>query len=314
MSQIKVGSFVVSRLEPGLGRGKVFCAGYQYALVGFVDAKGQRILRRPQLGFVEPAEAPENQAPFDGWSVEADGECKPVPPSPPGAKAKARRGPKPPLVAEWTLEQAMQRFLAHYPEGMSSGRYPHAEREWKIVKHELWQQLLPGSTLRDLARSDPHEAGARLMKVVQTSKKPLLSQTGEIPVLNWALREGTPARYLTALADVLEHGQPERSRFEALIEALEGLPTREPGTKLLTWPVLTLVPFLAQPTTHMFLKPKPMKEAARRLGVDLMYDARPSWEVYERLLTWSHELLEFLKPHGAKDMIDVATFLWVVVQ
>lgn len=200
MSQIKVGSFVVSRLEPGLGPGKVFCAGYQYALVGFVDAKGQRILRRPQLGFVEPAEAPENQAPFDGWSVEADGECKPAP-SPPD--------PPPPL---WTFEQALQRFLAHYPEGMSSGRYPHAEREWKIVKHELWQQLLPGSTLRDLARTDPHEAGTRIMKVVQTSKKPLLSQKRDLPVLSLALREGSPARYLTALADVLEHGQPECGR------------------------------------------------------------------------------------------------------
>ena len=63
----------------------------------------------------------------------------------------------------------------------------------------------------------------------------------------------------------------------------------------------------------MFLKPKPTKEAARRLGVDLLYNSGPAWVGYKRLLDWSHELLDFLRPRGAKDLIDVQSFIWTIV-
>jgi hypothetical protein len=33
---------------------------------------------------------------------------------------------------------------------------------------------------------------------------------------------------------------------------------------------------------------------------------------YQRLLDFSNRLLEFLAPHGAEDMIDVQSFIWVV--
>jgi hypothetical protein len=312
MSQIKVGSFVASRTEPGLGPGKVFCAGHQYVLVGFVDGSGNRILRRPQVGFVQPVQAPADQSPFDGWSVEADDECKPGRREPPGTKKKRQKGAKPPVIAEWTLEQALERFLAHYPGGFQSQKFERSERTWKWSQHELWHELLPGSRLRELAHSDPLLAGAHVMKVVQTKVVPLLARKGEIPALNWALREGAPAPFLLALADVLDHPEPTREGFEALASALESLPTRDPGTRLLRWPILTVVPFLVHPEHHMFVKPKPTKEAARRLGVELLYDARPSWEVYERMLNWSSDLLEFLRPHGAKDMLDVQSFIFTI--
>ena len=62
----------------------------------------------------------------------------------------------------------------------------------------------------------------------------------------------------------------------------------------------------------MFLKPERTKEITRRLGVDILYSATPKWDTYERMLAFSNSLLDYLKPHGAQDMIDVQSFIWAV--
>lgn len=312
MSVFPIGSFVVHRNMPQLGIGKVFCAGYQYCLVGFISDSGGREVRRLQPGFLDAAPSGERSA-FDGWTVAATGDCKELPTTVPGRAQSSRAAIRTPPVAEWTMDQAYERFLSHYPQGMTGERYRHCERSWKWEKHELWQQELPGNRLRELAHSDPQAAGEIVMRVVQTSRVPLLARKGEIPMFNWALRHGSPEPYLVALADLLDEPEPTEARFSALANALESIPTRDEGTKLLTWPVLTVVPFLARPERFMFLKPKPTKLAARKLGANLFYNSGPTWAVYKRLLDWSQELLEFLRPHGAVDLIDVQSFLWTLV-
>ncbi len=62
----------------------------------------------------------------------------------------------------------------------------------------------------------------------------------------------------------------------------------------------------------MFLKPERTKEITRRLGADILYSATPKWDTYERLLSFSNDLLAYLKPLGAQDMIDVQSFIWAV--
>lgn len=310
MSAFAVGSFVVHRTMPLLGIGKVFCAGYQYALVGFIDDHGQKEIRRLPNDFVIPA--PDLGHPgFDGWSVEATSDCKEVPKALPGGRGNGRATRRAP-VAEWTLEQAHARFMVRYPGGFDSDQYRKRERDWKLSQRDLFHELLPGGRLREFAVGDPTIAGQHLMRVVQ-ARTPMLSPIGELPRLGWALRDGQPAPFLLALADVIDQPEPEQACFEALKDSLDSIPTRDPGARLLTWPILTLLPFLVLPDQHMFLKPKPTKEAARRLGVDLLYNPGPTWVGYKRLLDWSHELLDFLRPHGAKDLIDVQSFIWTIV-
>jgi hypothetical protein len=62
----------------------------------------------------------------------------------------------------------------------------------------------------------------------------------------------------------------------------------------------------------MFLKPTPTLQAAERLAFDLRYEATPNWVTYERLLVMSDLLIKRLKPLGAKDWIDVQSFMWVI--
>lgn len=308
MSAFPVGSFVVHRNLPALGIGKVFCSGYRYALVGFIDDHGKKEVKRLAKDFVIPA-PDRSHAGFDGWSVEATADCHAVSRAVVGRAGRVR-APRT-LVAEFTLEQAFERFVRRYPDGFGGAQFHRSERSWKLSQQKLFRELLPGKQLRKLAANEPSLAGEHLMRVMQTVP-PMLSPIGELPRLNWALRQGTPAPYLVALADVIDKGTPEQACFEALTDALDSIPTRDPGARLLTWPILTLLPFLILPDQHMFLKPKPTKEAARRLGVDLLYNAGPTWVGYKRLLDWSHELLDFLRPRGAKDLIDVQSFIWTI--
>jgi len=62
----------------------------------------------------------------------------------------------------------------------------------------------------------------------------------------------------------------------------------------------------------MFLKPLVTQDCAARLTFDLAYSTDLRWETYSRLLTMSQSLLDFLRPYGATDFIDVQSFIWVI--
>lgn len=297
MSELTVGTFVVHRNLPDLGVGKVFCVGQTYACVGFIDAAGRRDVKRLDKSFVTPFAHSAPLPQFDGWKVETSSGCYPV-----SAPSDARK-------AVWTLNEAHERFLAKYPDGFAGEAYQHTERTWKVTQGDLWKQLLPEGRLRELAAADPVAAGALVMQVVQTRESALLASKGELPMMNWALTKGAPGPYLLALADVIDSPQPTAEHFTALATALESIPAPKPTTKLLTWPTLTVVPFLARPDAHLFVKPQATQAVARKLGKELLYHARPSWESYQRMLTWSRDLLDYLKPRGAQDLIDVQAFI-----
>ena len=98
-------------------------------------------------------------------------------------------------------------------------------------------------------------------------------------------------------------------RFTAWVEAVDALPRRQ--TRVLTWPMVTVWGFLAQPKVHMFMKPNTMKAAAERYGHDLLYRSRPNWQTYESLLDLARRVKRDQRDLGPRDMIDAQSFLWV---
>ena len=102
---------------------------------------------------------------------------------------------------------------------------------------------------------------------------------------------------------------PGQQTFKAMAEAVSKLPAD--GGKVHTWPIVTLLPFLADPKRFMPLKPTNTDVIAARMNVNLKYDTTPNWETYELFLRMSNSLLARLAPLGAKDMIDVQGFMWV---
>jgi hypothetical protein len=102
---------------------------------------------------------------------------------------------------------------------------------------------------------------------------------------------------------------PGQQSFKAMAEAVSQLPAD--GGKVHTWPIVTLLPFLADPKRFIPLKPTNTEVIASRMDAKLKYDTTPNWETYDAFLRMSKALLDRLAPLGAKDMIDVQAFMWV---
>ena len=76
-------------------------------------------------------------------------------------------------------------------------------------------------------------------------------------------------------------------RFDGWVATIEALPRRQ--TRVLTWPLVTVFGFIAQPDTHMFMKPNTIRAAARAYGYALPYQSRPNWTTYAELLDLAAE-------------------------
>lgn len=129
-----------------------------------------------------------------------------------------------------------------------------------------------------------------------------------------ALRDGirSPAgaqAFACALFDVLHGHEPPEVRFASWIVALDALPRRQ--TRVLTWPLATILGFIAQPRQHFFFKPTVTREALRRCGMPFDYAPRPSWPVYKALLDAVRKVRSEIASMRPRDMIDMQPFLWV---
>jgi len=102
---------------------------------------------------------------------------------------------------------------------------------------------------------------------------------------------------------------PAMQSFKHMAEAVSQLPAD--GGKVFTWPIVTLLPFLAEPKRFIALKPTNTELIAARTGTNIKYDTTPNWETYDAVLRMSQSLFERLQPLGAKDLIDVQQFMWV---
>ena len=115
--------------------------------------------------------------------------------------------------------------------------------------------------------------------------------------------------FATSLYQFL-HGKGEmQERFEGWVAAVAELPRKQ--TRVLTWPLVTIFGFLAQPDQHIFLKPNVTREAARQYEYEFNYASRPSWAVYWNLLEFAGTVSRDLSDLKPRDMIDLQSFLWV---
>jgi hypothetical protein len=101
-----------------------------------------------------------------------------------------------------------------------------------------------------------------------------------------------------------------QKRFEAWIEAVASLPRKQ--TRVLTWPLVTVFGFIANPVEHIFLKPRVTKIAAEKYAFDFHYTSKPNWETYQHYLGFAEQVGSDLMGMQPKDMIDIQSFLWVM--
>ena len=80
------------------------------------------------------------------------------------------------------------------------------------------------------------------------------------------------------------------------------------------WTLVTYLPFLWRPETHVFLKPQVTQDYAERVGHPFaeLYGSELRPQVYESLLDLYAKTRVAIADLGPRDNIDVQSFIWVV--
>lgn len=212
------------------------------------------------------------------------------------------------LLPPRAVERCRRKFLRIFPQGFRDATYLDWERDYKWQAHREWEQQLGQSELRALLKAKRfREIAARAVKI-ESGRSLLFSF--EKMALRDAVRSNEGAEiFARALYEFLHGSGANEVRFAEWCEAIAALPRKQ--TRVLTWPLVTVFGFIAQPDRHIFLKPNTIKEAARRIGYDLHYRSTPNWQTYLDYLELAAQTRRVIRQMRPRDMIDIQSFLWV---
>ena len=201
-----------------------------------------------------------------------------------------------------------RKFLRFFPGGFRDETYlewernykANAAREWRaVLSRERFHTLLKGRRYRDVA--------VHALRI--EAKTNLLFSFEKMAVRDATRTTDGAGRFADGLYDFLYSDGGAEARFTRWIDVVSTLPRRQ--TRVLTWPIVTVFGFLAEPGRHMFLKPNVTRIAAARYGAELRYHSRPNWQTYHDLLMMAATMRRHLADLRPRDMIDLQSFLWV---
>ncbi len=201
-----------------------------------------------------------------------------------------------------------RKFLRIFPAGFHDPDYVALERDYKVNAHRAWREVLgPEQFAALLGDGKYDEVAARAVRIESRTN---LLFSFEKMALRDAVKPAEGARaFATGLYELLYGEGTLERKFERWCEVVGELPRRQ--TRVLTWPVVTVFGFIAEPKTHMYLKPTVTRVAARKYGFELHYKSRPQWPVYADYLELAAAVRRDQNDLRPRDMIDVQSFLWI---
>jgi hypothetical protein len=201
-----------------------------------------------------------------------------------------------------------RKFLRFFPQGFRDETYIAWERGYKWRAHEQWGEVLDRAAFRSLLRES--KFGEIAAHAVRIESRTNLLFSFEKMALRDAVKSGDGARlFAEGLYDFLYGAGGAERRFGRWCATIAALPRKQ--TRVLTWPLVTVFGFIAQPVTHIFLKPNVTRAAAREYGFDFQYKSKPSWETYANFLEFASAVRHDLRDLKPRDMIDIQSFMWV---
>ena len=214
-----------------------------------------------------------------------------------------------PREASTPARRCRRTFLRHFPGGFRDETYLAWERDYKWQAHTRWQAVLGRDAFAQLLRKRQYDAIAKAAISIESRTNLLFSF--EKMALRDAVREQEGAReFARGLFAYLYDAGGMEQRFEAWRDVVARLPRRQ--TRVLTWPVLTVFPFIAQPAVHMYLKPMVTRLAADAFEFPFEYAAQPAWRTYASLLDFAAAVRHEVRDLRPRDQIDIQSFIWVV--
>jgi len=205
--------------------------------------------------------------------------------------------------------QCRRKFLRYFHDGFRDATYIDWERDYKWTAHQRWAELLGRNEFARLLRAGRHDEISR--RAVSIESRTNLLFSFEKMALRDAVRDAGGARaFATGLFEFLHGTSRRQASFDRWCDVVAGLPRRQ--TRVFTWPLVTVFGFIAQPDTHIFLKPTVTKTAARAYGFPFEYTARPQWRTYTSLLAFAEQVRVDQRDLHPRDMIDLQSFIWVL--
>jgi len=201
-----------------------------------------------------------------------------------------------------------RKFLRYFPDAFEDETYLEWERNYKWEAHQRWADLLSRDRLRALLKAGEHSTIARLATVIE-SRTNLLFSFEKMAIRDALKAEGGARTFGEGLWDFLYGRGTDQTRFERWVACIAALPRKK--TRVLTWPVVTVFGFIAQPDRHVFLKPNVTRVAAKAYGVSFEYASRANWATYQSLLAFAARVSRDQRDLRPRDMIDVQSFIWV---
>jgi len=204
--------------------------------------------------------------------------------------------------------RCIRKFLRFFPGGFSDETYIDWERGYKLTAHERWQDQLSKPLFAELLADKRYEEISAIAARIEGRTNLLFSF--EKMSLRDAIRSQAGARIFSqGLFEFLYGPGSVEERFTEWASRVGSLPRRQ--TRVLTWPVLTVFPFIAEPREHIFLKPTVTRIAAQKYGFDFQYDSKPNAATYRNLLRFAAEIRRDIRELRPADMIDIQSFIWV---
>lgn len=205
-------------------------------------------------------------------------------------------------------DRCRRKFLRFFPNGFKDEKYIAWERGYKWQAHQKWNEMLNRAEYQSLLRKKEFsEIANRAVKIELLTN---LIFSFEKLALRDAVKTTEGAQiFAESLFDFLHGAGKSKQKFERWLHAVGKLPKKQ--SRVLTYPIVTVFGFIAQPEMHIFLKPKVTQAAAREYGFDFQFQSKTSWETYSGLLEFAKLIKSDLKDLKPQDMIDIQSFIWV---
>jgi hypothetical protein len=219
-----------------------------------------------------------------------------------------RRSPRRAAPSKAALH-SRRTFLRNFPDHFQDETYLDWERDYKWKAHQQWEAVLSRSRFRSLLREGKYQEIAQHAVRIESRTNLLFSFE------KMALRDAVKSRegsriFATGLYDFLYGPGAAQQRFERWVGTISRLPRKQ--TRVLTWPLVTVFGFIAQPDQHIFLKPQVTKVAAEAYGFEFDYLSRPNWKTYQSMMSFAAQVEDDISDLEPRDLIDIQSFIWVL--
>jgi len=200
------------------------------------------------------------------------------------------------------LQGRLNRFKESPDQSFTSPFYLEEERNYKVAASELLHQSFgeKGEKLKALIDESRFKQAATIVGEMYQKDNLLYKPWEVMPFI-----KADDKALVTLLYELLYGEETFTIRFQNWVQLLSQY-------NPLCWPAATYHLMLLAPQEHIFVKPGTIGNFLKAVGSGITWQPRTNAGFYLELQRFAKAILPELQTLGARDMIDVQSFTWVL--